>query len=86
MKSKSNVLEYLAEAAKQKDSDTELKDVDLTKLKIEGNSNSVISLLFTAGAKIERQDDGSYEIMCVHSSRISPIPSRNMMEPAVPKS
>ena len=52
----------LAEAAKQKDSDTELKDVDLTKLKIEGNSNSVISLLFTAGAKIERQDDGSYEI------------------------
>ena len=51
----------LAEAAKQYP-DTELKDVDLTKLKIEGNSNSVISLLFTAGAKIERQDDGSYEI------------------------
>ena len=51
----------LAEAAKQYP-ETELKDVDLTKLKIEGNSNSVISLLFTAGAKIERQDDGSYEI------------------------
>lgn len=53
----------LAEAAKQYP-DTELKDVDLTKLKIEvGNqSYAVLSLLFTAGTKIERPDDGSYKI------------------------
>lgn len=51
----------LAEAAKQHP-DTELKDVDLTKLKIEGNSNSVLSLLFTAGTKIERLADGDYKI------------------------
>ena len=51
----------LAEAAKQYP-DTELKDVDLTKLKIEGNSNSVLSLLFREGTKIERQDDGNYKI------------------------
>lgn len=51
----------LAEAAKQYP-ETELKDVDLTKLKIEGNSNSVMALLFTAGTKIERQADGDYKI------------------------
>ena len=51
----------LAEAAKQYP-ETELKDVDLTKLKIEGNSNSVMTLLFTAGTKIERQADGDYKI------------------------
>ena len=51
----------LAEAAKQYP-DTELKDVDLTKLKIEGNSNSVLTLLFTAGTKIERLADGDYKI------------------------
>lgn len=51
----------LAEAAKQYP-ETELKDVDLTKLKIEGSSNSVMTLLFTAGTKIERPDDGSYKI------------------------
>ena len=51
----------LAEAAKQYP-ETELKDVDLTKLKIEGNSNSVMTLLFTAGTKIERQANGDYKI------------------------
>lgn len=51
----------LAEAAKQYP-ETDLKDVDLTKLKIEGNSNSVLSLLFTSGTTIERLDDGYYKI------------------------
>ena len=51
----------LAEAAKQYP-DEKLEDVDLTELKIEGNSNSVLSLLFTAGTKIERLPDGDYKI------------------------
>lgn len=54
----------LAEAEKQKDSGTELKDVDLTKLEIEvGNKRyAVLNLLFTAGTKIERQENGDYKI------------------------
>lgn len=53
----------LAEAAEQHPK-TELKDVDLTKLEIEvGNKRyAVLNLLFTAGTKIERQENGDYKI------------------------
>ena len=51
----------LAEAAKQNPG-AELKDVDLTELKIGDNSSSVLSLLFREGTKIERQDGGNYKI------------------------
>lgn len=52
----------LAEAAEAVSPRPSSKDVDLTKLKIEGNSNSVMTLLFTAGTKIERQANGDYKI------------------------